>query len=238
MERPIVIMPTLNPLPSIVDFVKKLINLDIKQVIIVNDGSDEKYNKIFEELAQIEKCLILIHEENKGKGRAIKTGFEYVLNNYPKSGFILTVGAHGQHSIDDVQLILHNLKIFSNGIILGTRNFHSKEMSLINTIGNQAVSMLFNLLFHKRILDTQTGLRCIPIKELPWLLKVPGETYDYDTNMLVEAIEREVPIYEIPIGRVKIKKNSIMNYDEITNSKKIIQQIIENFTKYRKSFKN
>lgn len=236
MERPIVIIPTLNPLPNLVNFVNKLMKLDIEQVIIVNDGSDEKYGKIFEELAKIKNCIILNHPENKGKGRAIKTGFEYVLKKYPKSGFVLTVGAHGQHTIDDLQLLLHNLKIFSNGIILGIRSFQSKDMSFMHSLGNRAATMLFNLLFHKRILDTQTGLRCIPIKELPWLLKVPGETFDYDMNMLVEAIQRKVPIYEIPIGRVKVKKNSIMNYDEIMNTKTIIQQILANFTKHHKKY--
>jgi len=104
----------------------------------------------------------------------------------------------------------------------------------MNTIGQQAASWLFQLLFHRRILDTQTGLRSIPTKELPWLMKVPGNSYDYDINMLVEAIKRKIPIYEIPIGRAKIKKNSIIHYDEIVSTQKIIHQIIANFTKYNK----
>lgn len=234
MTRTIVIIPALNPLPMLVDYVEKLLKLDIKKIIVVNDGSDIKYCKVFEGISKFEECIVLTHDENKGKGRAIKTGFEYVLKKFPQANYVLTVGAHGQHEIEDVQLILHNLKIFSNGIILGVRDFHSKDIPVINSIGNKAAILLFNLLFHKRILDTQTGLRCIPIKELSWLLKVPGESYDYDFNMLIEAIERKVPIYEIPIGNVKVKKNSIMDYDEIINAKKIFQQIISSFTKYHK----
>ncbi|PKC51098.1 hypothetical protein RhiirA1_484557, partial [Rhizophagus irregularis] len=38
--------------------------------------------------------------------------------------------------------------------------------------------------------------------------------------MLVEAIKRKVPIYEIPIGHLQYKKNSIIQYDEITNMNK------------------
>lgn len=234
MERPIVIIPALNPLPTLINYTKALLELNIYKVIIVNDGSDPKYQYIFQELSMIEHCIVLKHEDNKGKGRALKTGFGYVLKYFPNTNFVLTVGAHGQHTLDDVKLILQNLRVFSNGIILGVRNFRSKDLPLSNAIGHRAASLLFKLLFHRRILDTQTGLRSIPTKELSWLLNVPGDSYDYDINMLVEAINRKTPIYEIPIGRVKIRKNSIIHYDEITNSQKIIQQIIANFTKYHK----
>lgn len=41
-------------------------------------------------------------------------------------------------------------------------------------------------------MDTQTGLRYISINELPWLIKVKGERYDYDTNMLIAALKESV----------------------------------------------
>lgn len=238
MQRPIVIMPTLNPLPNLVDYVKRLIELDITQVIIVNDGSDEKYQRVFDCLSSIKNCKILVHKKNKGKGRALKTGFEYVLHKYPKVNSVITVGAHGQHTIDDVELILHNLGLFSNGIILGVRNFKTKDLSMLYSLGNHVASLLFHILFQRRIQDIQTGLRCIPRKDIPWLLNVPGETFDYDMNMIIEAIRREIPIYEIPIGRVKIKKNSVIHYDEIVNPNSMIHQIIHSFTKQRKSSKS
>ena len=71
----------------------------------------------------------------------------------------------------------------------------------------------------------------MPKSELVWLRKVSGEHFDFDTNMLVEALHREVPIYEIPIGYAKLKKNSIMNYDEIISAKKMLQQIWTTFLK-------
>ena len=46
MERTVVIIPTLNPLRSLIKFVESLMLLAIDKVIIINDGSDEKYKKI------------------------------------------------------------------------------------------------------------------------------------------------------------------------------------------------
>lgn len=234
MVRTVVVIPALNPLNLIIDYVIKLKELNIDKIIIINDGSDEKYNTIFKKLQSIEWCTVLDHKENLGKGRALKTGFLYVLTQYKKVDSIITVGAHGQHRIEEVGQILHHAELFSDGIILGVRNFHTKDMPLISTIGNKAASVLFELFFHKRLLDTQTGLRCIPKQVLPWLIKVKGEDFSFDTNMLVEALKRKVPIYEIPIGHARVKKNSIMFYDEITNAHKLIQQIITTYTRSKK----
>lgn len=234
MVKTVVIIPALNPLNSLIDYVKNIQKFDIEGVIIINDGSDEKYQVVFDELRKLDDCIVLDHEQNKGKGRALKTGFQYVIKNLTHVKSVLTVGAHGQHKLDDVQQILHNATIFSDGIILGVRNFHSKDVPLSSSIGNRAASMLFSLLFHKRLLDTQTGLRYITKQQLYWLVKVPGESFSYDTNMLVEAIKRNIPIYEIPIGHIKLKKNSIMFYDEIANTHKLLQQMLITYSKNRK----
>lgn len=234
MVRIVVVIPALNPLNTLIDYVKNILKFDIERVLIINDGSDEKYQVVFDELRKLDGCIILAHEENKGKGRSLKTGFYYVLKYLKHVNFIITVGAHGQHKLDDVQRILQNAAIFSDGIILGVRNFHTKDVPLASSIGNRTASMLFKLLFHKRLLDTQTGLRCIPKQQLYWLMKVAGESFSYDTNMLVEAIKRDIPIYEIPIGDIKLKKNSIMFYDEIINTRKLFQQMFITYSKNRK----
>lgn len=230
----VVIIPALNPLNALIGYVKNMLKFNIEKVIIINDGSDEKYQVVFDELRKLDGCIVLTHQKNKGKGRALKTGFQYVITYIKHVNFVITVGAHGQHKLDDVQRILQNAAIFSDGIILGVRSFNSKDMPLTSSIGNRTASILFSLLFHKRLLDTQTGLRCIPKQQLYWCIKVPGESFSYDTNMLVEAIKRNIPIYEIPIGRLKLKKNSIMFYDEIINTHKLLQQMLITYSKNRK----
>ena len=84
-------------------------------------------------------------------------------------------------------------------------------------------------------MDTQTGLRFIAKKELPWLIKVKGERYDYDTNMLVAAIKRKCPIFEVEIGQLRIKKNTVIQYDEITNARSIIVKMLMNYLNPREN---
>lgn len=232
MKPIIVIIPAFNPLQSLIQFVEKLQKLKLK-VIIIDDGSDEKYANVFQSLHQLEDCTVLTHAENYGKGHAIKTGFNFVLKTSPQAKGIITVGAHGQHSVLDVQQVMASTKVFSDGIILGVREFKSPDVPALSFFNNRAASMLFELFFHKRLLDTQTGLRYFPTQHLLWLRNVPGETYNYDLNVLVEAIKRNAPLYEVPIGHAKYKKNSIIYYDEILSPAKILQQVWTNFVKNR-----
>ncbi|MFJ5767713.1 glycosyltransferase family 2 protein [Lysinibacillus sp. NPDC093210] len=231
MKKIAAIIPTFNPQHSFITFVHQLLATSVTQVVIVNDGSDKKYENIFEELKKIDRCKVLQHEQNIGKGGALKTAFSYI--RFKREGFqgVLTVGAHGQHTLEDIKLVLTMTKVFSEGIVLGIRNFHSSDSTFFSYWGNRATSLLFELLFHKKLMDTQTGLRYIEVKELPWLIEVEGDRFEYDTNMLVAALKRKCPIFEVEIGQLRIKKNSIIQYDELTHTGTVMAKMLIKYLK-------
>lgn len=233
MKNIAAIIPAYNPQQSLITYVHQLLATTISQIIIVNDGSDQKYASVFEELKKIDCCRVLEHDHNIGKGGALKTAFAYVRSQSSMFQGVITVGAHGQHTLQDVKLVLTMTKVFSEGIVLGVRNFHSADSNLLSYWGNRATSLFFEILYHRRLVDTQTGLRFISIKELPWLMKVKGERYDYDTNILVAALKRKCPIFEVEIGQLRIKKNTVIQYDEIINAGSIIATMLMNYLKSR-----
>ena len=91
-----IIIPTLNPTDKLLTLVDELTNKGFNDIIVVNDGSDEEYNNIFEKLPKSVK--LLNHETNLGKGAALKTAIMELKN---VDGFI-TVDSDGQHSVEDV----------------------------------------------------------------------------------------------------------------------------------------
>ena len=229
MNKIAAIIPAFNPQQSFILFVQKLFTLNIAKVIIVNDGSDDKYDMIFKELEMLENCHVIQQDQNCGKGHTLKTAFTYMLAYEESYKGVITLGAHGQHTLQDVKLVLTMTKVFSEGIVLGVRNFHSPDSTFSTYWGNWVTSLFFEALYHRKLLDTQTGLRYISMKELPWLLEVKGEHFDYDTNMLVAALKRKCPIFEVEIGTLRLKKNSVIHYDEITNTREIIAQMLADY---------
>ena len=72
-EKLAILIPTFNPTDKLIKTINNLNENGFKHIIIVNDGSFN--NEIF---SKIEVDRILKHDFNEGKGKALKTGFEYL----------------------------------------------------------------------------------------------------------------------------------------------------------------
>ena len=46
--------------------------------------------------------MVIHHEQNQGKGAALKTGFKVYLEHFPESGAVITADADGQHRPEDI----------------------------------------------------------------------------------------------------------------------------------------
>ena len=68
-----ILIPSYNPDQRLLELVDALILKGVKHIIVVNDGSREECNPIFEKLETLEPCTVLKHAVNCGKGRALKT---------------------------------------------------------------------------------------------------------------------------------------------------------------------
>ena len=72
----IALIPAYEPEPILIDLLRKLCEAEFK-IVVVNDGSREVFSEIFEKAATyVDK--VLVHDVNKGKGAAIKTGLFYI----------------------------------------------------------------------------------------------------------------------------------------------------------------
>ena len=105
-----VIIPSLNPDEKIISTVQSLVDVGFDDIILVDDGSKEEFKSRFEEAKYFSGVTVLVHEVNKGKGRAMKTAFEYILNNRPNKPNVITVDGDGQHLVVDVKKCIELLE--------------------------------------------------------------------------------------------------------------------------------
>lgn len=74
-SKMVILIPVYNPRERIINYVKKLKEKNY-DVIVINDGSDENYHAVFERM--IYDCKIINCPHFKGKGYALKKGYQYV----------------------------------------------------------------------------------------------------------------------------------------------------------------
>lgn len=238
MEQSVILIPALNPDDKLRLYVQELMQEGFSHIIIINDGSKEECNSIFEALQDM-GCIVIKHAINYGKGRALKNGFNLFLNQYeqnPDIKGIITVDSDGQHLVKDVlrmDEIIKNTSPDEDLLLLGTRNFDGTHVPLKSSFGNKMTSFLFALLYGKKIHDTQTGLRGFtPPHVLRKFLTLKGERFEYETSMLIQAVRKKIRIEELPIETVYVNNNSETHFRPLQDSVIIYRILFGEFFRY------
>lgn len=227
-----VVIPALNPVPRLVDLVKELLARGIPQVIVVNDGSDSAYNAIFQAAAKFERCTVLTHKTNRGKGRALKTAFTYFNERFSYLDGVVTADADGQHAAEDICAIAERLSLHEGCLVLGVRNFRENDVPRRSYLGNVITSRIFWMFYGQYLQDTQTGLRGIPARELRWMAEMRGERYDYEINMLIKARFRQLDLLLVPIQTLYFDNNSGSHYKTVKDSARVFWCLISGLRQY------
>ena len=194
-----VIIPSLNPDEKLICVVDSLREAGFDDIILVNDGSDENHMEPFEHVSAYPECTILTHEVNKGKGRGLKTAFEYCIKNRPDIDGVVTVDGDNQHKAADILKCCEKMAECKDKVVLGVRNFSGKDVPFKSRFGNNMTSFVFKFACGLNISDTQTGLRAIPRQYLELFDKVKGERFEYETNMLLEFKQSHIDFVEVQI---------------------------------------
>lgn len=186
-----VLIPAYNPPDSFPDYLRQLCQAGLARIMIVDDGSGEDRKKIFQEAERI-GCVVLHHQENKGKGAALKTGFSYYQEHWQGScDGIVTVNSDGSNLPEDVLRIgeaLHNgQRMGFYGLVLGARDFSSPHISRSRRNGNKITCLIYKALTGISVKDALTGLRGIPDMRIPECIGLWGSGYEYEASMLLEC---------------------------------------------------
>ena len=190
-------------------------------IVVVNDGSDEAHLGPFNSVAELPGVTVLTHEVNKGKGRAMKTAFEYIMNNRSDISGVVTVDGDGQHLPKDIRRCVEKMEEQPDKVVLGVRNFSSPDVPARSRFGNNLTRFVFRFACGIKVSDTQTGLRAIPFKYLKLMTMIDGERYEYETNQLLMIKKKGIKMEEVVIDTVYLDENESSHFHPIRDSLKI-----------------
>ena len=216
-----VVLPSLNPDVKFSGVVSGLCEGGFEHIVIVDDGSSEDHQHFFSEAEQYPQCTVLHHEVNRGKGRALKTAFSYVLDHLPDLQGVITIDGDGQHLLGDI--IRCGDRMLENGdkVVLGCRDFDLPQVPPRSVAGNKFTAKAFRIFFGIRLSDTQTGLRAIPAEYLRQFCEIDGERFEYETNMLLQMKRSGIDFLEQPIETIYDPEDYSSHYNAVRDSWKL-----------------
>ena len=228
-----VLIPSLSPDERLTNYAGQLLEAGFGALVVVDDGSAESYQPLFRELEGMDRCVVLHHEVNKGKGVALKTGMAYI-RDHTAFKAVITADSDGQHRVEDTLNICSSLNGTERVMLLGSRDFskESVDVPARSKAGNRITSAVFKALYGRYLPDTQTGLRAFVRELIPEFLTVSGDRFEYEMNQLIYCARNDIAMKPIPIRTVYIEENASSHFHPIRDSWRIYKLLLGNFLKF------
>ena len=163
-------------------------------VLVVDDGSTDETTAV----AEAAGAEVVRQESNQGKGAALRRGFAHALEGGAEA--VLTLDADGQHDPACAADFLAAWQERRAPLIIGRRDFSQMPFSrrLANNLGTQ----VFSWAVGRHIDDNQSGYRLIARPLLPHLLGSAEDGFEFEVEMITDAIRAGLAIDWVPIPTI------------------------------------
>jgi glycosyltransferase involved in cell wall biosynthesis len=171
----------------------------LDHVLVVDDGSDDATAGQAREAG----AEVIVHNQNRGKGEAIKTGLRHWLDR--QFAHVIILDSDGQHRPEEIErFIAAAASAIGPTFFLGNRMNDLTGMPFVRRVVNRYMSNQISRLCRQKIPDTQCGFRMLDRQLIPELLSGPESVrgFDYETEMLIVASRKGYRIEEVPITTV------------------------------------
>lgn len=191
-----IIIPIYNEEKIIATSLPPIFDLPInKEVIIINDGSDDETLKILETLNQQYKFKLINQITNQGKGAAIRQGFKEISGDY----FIIC-DADLEYDPLDIEFLFKKISVADNGnlVLYGSRFLVNRPLTF-HFLVNKFLSGLTNLLFQSKLTDMETCFKLIPASSLK-KLNLSSRRFEIEPEITAQLLKNKYLIEEWPIS--------------------------------------
>lgn len=210
-EEPI-LAKVLNSLPRKISAISKI------SVLVVDDGSSDKTALI----AEKNGALVARHLLNRGLGGALKTIFEFALDN--QYDFLVTMDADGQHQSSDLKKLIKPVIENKTDVSIGSRWLKKGNAPLLRIIINKFANILTFIMFGIFSSDSQSGLRVFNKKSLS-KIKIQTDGMEVSSEILREISKNKLKLIEIPISAI-YTDYSQKKGQKLENAPNVILQLI------------
>jgi len=168
----------------------------LDHVLVIDDGSSDQTAQRAREAG----AEVIVHDQNRGKGEAIKTGLGQGIDR--EVAWVILLDSDGQHLPEEIDRFLSAAASATRPtFFIGNRMNDVARMPFIRRVVNRCMSSQISRVCGQRIPDTQCGFRMVHRQMVPELLG-GGHRFDYETEVLIIASRKGYRIESVPITTV------------------------------------
>jgi glycosyltransferase involved in cell wall biosynthesis len=191
-----IVIPVYNEKDTIDEIVRRVQNVEFeKEIIIVddcsNDGTRDKINRIGGN--NIKK---LFHEENKGKGAALRTGFQHVTGD-----IVIIQDADLEYNPKEYSNLIEPILDGRADVVYGSRFLGGSHRVLFfwHYVGNKILTTLSNMMTNLNLTDMETGYKVFKANVIKDI-NIRSNRFGFEPEITAKLAKKKCVIYELPVS--------------------------------------
>ena len=192
-----VIIPVFNEVEHIREIVKRVQSTKmIKEIIIVDDGSEDGTRRILQELDGKKKVRVILHDCNQGKGAAVVTGLKAA-----EGDILLIQDADLEYDPRDYAILLKPIKEGVADVVYGSRFLGGSHRVTMfwHMVANRLLTFITNILYNTILTDMETGYKVFR-REVIEGMTIKAKGFNFEPEFTAKILKRNYRIFEVPIS--------------------------------------
>ncbi len=211
MTKLSIIIPNFNEENTIAEILKKVAQAKLpegikKEIIIVDDGSNDNSKLKIQSSKFFKQIKLLSHKKNMGKGAAIKTGLESSTGD-----LIIIQDADLEYNPADYARLLEPILRDQAKVVYGSRLIDyplrlwgpDKTIMPFHLLANRGLTFFTNLLYGSKLTDMETCYKLFK-KEVLQNIQLEANGFEFEPEITAKILKSNVAIAEVPI-KVKLR---------------------------------
>jgi glycosyltransferase involved in cell wall biosynthesis len=187
-----VLIPAYNEAGAVESLVRTVAAVPVeKEIIAVNDGSDDGTGEILERL-HLPELRVIHHPVNKGKGAAIQTAIRAA-----RGDAIIIQDADLEYDPADYPRLLAKMAETGGKAVYGVRSLAGQRTT--TRWGNQFLTLMTNVLYFSWIHDMETCYKLVA-RDLVQSFDITCKRFDIEAEITAKILKRGHRIAEVPIS--------------------------------------
>lgn len=207
-----VIMPIYNEIDTVQEIVRRVRSVKLsveigygpengdvvsfdREIVLVDDGSTDGTRTVLRHLRETPDTLVVFHEENQGKGAAVRTGLENA------SGDVLLIqDADLEYDPREYPTLLQPILEGRSHVVYGSRfrGGPTRAMFFWHMVGNRFLTLMTNLLYNTILTDMET---CYKVFKGEYFRAIPikSNTFCFEPEITAKVAKLGLRVYEVPV---------------------------------------
>lgn len=192
-----VVIPVYNEAPTVETLLRRVREVPLwLEVIVVDDGSTDGTRDLLPELEGTLIDRLIFHDQNRGKGAALRTGFEHATGDV-----VVVQDADMEYDPHEFPLLLRPILLGKADAVYGSRFLGGPHRVLFfwHSVGNRLLTLLSNMFTDVNLTDMETCYKMIR-RELLQELPLSANRFGIEPELTARLAQAGARIYELPIS--------------------------------------